>query len=166
MKRTHTKLLALLAIGLACMAAQYNAEGEKQLAAAIHKEVADGDLKGAIEQFRKVASRYRTDRKIAASAMLHIGQCQEKLGQSEARKAYENVVKEFADQKEIANQARTRLAVLSGGGSSSMSLRRVSVDAGKKYLWSVSADGRSLPLSTMTRATWGCGISRLAKTAA
>ena len=40
---------------------------------------------------------------IAATALLHIGQCQEKLGQAEARKAYESVVKEFADQTEIAN---------------------------------------------------------------
>src|SRR4029453_12792322 len=109
MKRTQTGLLAALEIGLA-VAAQSNPEAGKQLEAAIHKEVADGDLKGAIEQFRKVASRYRTDRKIAASAMLHIGQCQEKLGQAEARKAYESVIKEFADQPEIATQARSRLA--------------------------------------------------------
>src|SRR3989442_1909732 len=89
MKRTQAGLLAALAIGLAG-AAQYNAEAGKQLEGAIPKEVADGDLKGTIEQFRKVVRRYRSDRKIAASALLHIGHSQEKLGHAAASQASRN----------------------------------------------------------------------------
>jgi hypothetical protein len=39
-----------------------------------------------------------------------MGQCYEKLGDAQARKAYEQVVREFADQKEAVEQARALLA--------------------------------------------------------
>jgi Tol biopolymer transport system component len=41
-----------------------------------------------------------------------MGQCYEKLGKDEARKAYERVLRDYADQNEAAEQARTRLAAL------------------------------------------------------
>ena len=84
------------------------AQADVDLQAAIRKETVEGDLKGAIEQYRKLADG--GNRAVAAKALLRMGQCYEKLGDAEARKAYERVVREFADQKEAVAQARTLLA--------------------------------------------------------
>jgi len=49
---------------------------------------------------------------LAAKAQLRIGICYEKLGRIEARKAYEKVLKNYANQKETADEARRRLSIL------------------------------------------------------
>jgi Tol biopolymer transport system component len=84
---------------------------ETQFKAAQHKEEVEGDLKGAIEQYKKLAQG--KDRAIAARALVRIAECYEKLGQTDARKTYEQVVRDFADQAESVNVARSRLAALS-----------------------------------------------------
>ena len=56
---------------------------------------------------------------MAAKALLRLGECYEKQGDAEARKAYERLVKEFADQKDQARDAQVRLAAMgqtAGGG--------------------------------------------------
>lgn len=101
-----------------------------QFQAAINKETVEGDLKGAIELYKKVAQS--TDRAVAAKALVHMGECYEKLGDAEARKAYERVVRDFGDQSEQAAQARTRLASLEHGKASvpsGISVRKVWDDA-------------------------------------
>ena len=68
------------------------------------------------------------NRVVAAKALVRMGQCYEKLGDAGARKAYERVVRDFADQKEAVEQARGRVAALDGGhrGSATVTMRRVS----------------------------------------
>ncbi|MBP1602624.1 MAG: hypothetical protein H6Q06_2775, partial [Acidobacteria bacterium] len=56
---------------------------EVALQAAIKKEMVDGDLKGAIEQYKKIAQS--GNRAAAARALVRMGQCQERLGEAEAR---------------------------------------------------------------------------------
>jgi Tol biopolymer transport system component len=87
---------------------------EVALQAAIKKEMVDGDLKGAIEQYMKIAQS--GNRAAAARALVRMGQCQERLGEAEARKAYEKVVREYADQTEAAAEARARLVALGSPG--------------------------------------------------
>lgn len=131
------KLLSCLILTAALAFAQ--ASPEVQLKAAMHKEQVEGDLKGAIEAYRKIAAQAGQNREIAARALFQVGQCQEKLGQIEARKSYERVVKEFGGQ-EIAAQARARLVAMGAGAA----------EARAKLLWdnaidlwgTVSADGR------------------------
>jgi Tol biopolymer transport system component len=90
----------------------------------------DGDLKGAIEQYRKIAAQPGAGRATVATALLRMGQCHEKLGNAEARTAYQRVVRDFADQAEIVAQARVRLAALGGpGGAGGLVARRVLTDA-------------------------------------
>src|SRR5205823_6457997 len=72
------------------------------------KEQVEGDLKGAIEQYKKLAEG--KDRAIAAKALIRLGECYEKLGQADSRKAYERVIREFADQPESVSVARTKLS--------------------------------------------------------
>jgi tetratricopeptide (TPR) repeat protein len=100
----------LVALAVANGAAQKSAPADVQLKAAITKEVVDGDLKAAIEMYRTLSQG--ADRAVAAKALLRLGQCYEKLGDTESRKAYERLVRDFSDQKEIAEQARARLATL------------------------------------------------------
>ncbi len=82
-----------------------------QFKAAQHKEEVEGDLKGAVEQYKKIAQG--GDRTQAAKALVAVGKCYEKLGQQEARLAYERVLRDFADQPASVEYARMRLAALS-----------------------------------------------------
>jgi len=151
MSRTHTHpvmliVLAVLALVVAAgVAPRAQSKAELALKAAMDKEVVDGDLKGAIELYRKIAQG--SDRAVAARALVRIGQCYEKLGDTEmieARKAYEQVVREFGDQAEIAAQARARLAVLGRPrGATGLVARQVLADA-SGVSGVLSADGRYL----------------------
>jgi Tol biopolymer transport system component len=133
--------LALL-LGAAQKDTQKDPRAEAQLQAAINRETVEGDLKGAIELYQKLADS--SDHAVAAKALVRMGQCYEKLGSAEARKAYERVVREFSDQKEMVDSAQARLAALAGGarvpGSSTLTVRRIwaKVDVSGK----VSPDGR------------------------
>src|SRR5260370_40818645 len=82
---------------------------ESMLGAALHQEEVQGDLKGAIAAYQEVVATPGVSRKTTAEALVRMGQCYEKLGDSESRKAYERVLREYADQKEAAALARVRL---------------------------------------------------------
>ncbi len=69
-----------------------------------------GDYPAAIRVFEELAKG--ADRNLAARSLLYVGLCYEKLGKDEARKAYERVLRDYADQSEAASEARTRLARL------------------------------------------------------
>lgn len=101
------------ALALAAPPQQTYDKAEAALKAAYEKETVDGDLKSAIALYEKLARG--ANRPVAAKALIRIGHCQEKLGSAEARKAYERVVKDFADQPS-AVEARARLAALAGSG--------------------------------------------------
>lgn len=117
------------------------AQADVTLQKAILKETVEGDLKGAIELYNKALGQAGKDRATAAQALLRMGECHEKLGNAEARKAYERLVKEFGDQKE-ASQARARLAALSPApGAGGVETRMLWQD-GAATPSGVSADGR------------------------
>ena len=109
MKRTL--LAANLMLSAAFLAAAQKTP-ESMLGAALHQEEVQGDLKGAIAAYQKVVAAPGVSRKTAADALVRMGQCYEKLGDAESRKAYERVLREYADQKEAAVEAQTRLASL------------------------------------------------------
>ena len=102
----------------------------------------DGDLKPAIEQYKKVADRYRrSDPATAAQALLRMADAYRKLGDSQWRSTLEQVVRDFPDQKEAAALARSRL----GAAAPEAALR------GDRAVWTgpkadmfgrVSPDGR------------------------
>jgi len=133
----------LLAVLMAAGAlAQTTAEAEKQLQAAIHTEMVQGDLKGAVEQYNRIVARHARQPEVAARALYQIGQCQEKLGQADARRAYERLIKEYPDQK-ITAEARQRLAALGkndAAASAGMRVRQVWTNARSDV--APSPDGR------------------------
>ena len=140
-----TMLAGLLATSLAI--AQKDEQGEVMLQAAKQKQLVEGDLEAAIQLYKNILVNHSGNRAVAAKALLEMGQCYEKLGNTEARKAYERLVRDYGDQNEAAAQARARLAAISSqvvSGSSEMVTRRVWAGPGEYIGGSLSPDGRYL----------------------
>jgi len=134
---------AALLLGTAPAPAQKPDPAQAALKAAIDKELVDGDLKRAIDLYTKVANTHKSNKSVAAQALLRLGQCQEKLGQSQAASAYERLLSQYADQKEAAT-ARARLAALRGSPASGSVQARLVWDNAMDDWGSASADGRYL----------------------
>jgi len=137
-------LAALLTAGLQTMGAQQSlAPPEKLLASAHHKATIDGDLKGAIEDYKKIVAGAGANRALAAQALVRMAESYQKLGDAESRRIYERVIREYADQKDFASLAHARLGVST---STSMTSRRItSVPVGGVGYGTVSPDGRYFP---------------------
>lgn len=160
MKPTKSVLLtgvlcAALSAGYLASQAKDN-KAEVALQAAIKTETVDGDLRGAIEKYKKIAALAGAGRATVATALLRMGQCHEKLGKAdtqEARKVYEQVVREYADQAVVAAEARAKLAALAGGtgapGSPTLTVRRILAG---DVSGQVSPDGHFLSFTD-----WGAG---------
>src|SRR5512139_2135528 len=86
--------------------------GQDLFQQALVKEQADGDLRAAIGLYQRIVREFAADRTLAAKALVQMGRCHEKLGSLEAQKAYEQVLKDYADQKEAAGYARARLTAM------------------------------------------------------
>ncbi len=80
---------------------------------AIQLETVDGDLSAAIDLYKRIEGNSASSRAVVARALLRLGGCYEKLGKDGARKAYERLVLDYADQPEQVKLARQRLAALS-----------------------------------------------------
>ncbi len=127
---------------------QKQKQAELLLIEAINKELVEGDLQQAIELYKQVISKFSSERPVVARALLRLGEGYEKLGQPEAREAYERVLREYAEQVEQVGVARTRLAALTQPANttrvSTMVVRRVWKDLGADYFGRPSPDGRYL----------------------
>src|SRR5687768_15963200 len=83
---------------------------------ALAKERAEGQLEPAIQLYEQVVREFAADRPLAAKALLQIGRCYERLGKDGAQKAYDRVVRDYGDQRTMADEARARLAALAQTG--------------------------------------------------
>ncbi len=108
-------------------------------------ELVDGDLKGAIATYERILNVQGVPRAVAARALLHLGECHEKLGHAEARMAYERLVRDFGDQEEEVGRARARLAAL-GEPDRAMRVRQVWAGPDDDLLGAPTRDGRYLTL--------------------
>ena len=142
MNGTIRLIAAVLVTGATMMPASVRAQvaPDVTLRQAAELEKVKGDLKGAIELYKKVADG--SDRGAAAKALLAMAECYQRLGDKEAARAYERLVREFADQKE-ATVARTRLgAAASAPGAKGD--RAVWTGQAVDLFGMVSPDGRYL----------------------
>lgn len=116
MKTIQTIAAGLLVLTLlvAGPAAQRGADAEVLLQAASHADLVEGDVDKAIRLYRDVIARYPGERTIAVKALLKLGACHEKLGQAQARAAYERIVRDYADQADAVRIARARLNEMPG----------------------------------------------------
>ena len=124
------------------MAAQAQDKAEVALRAAMEKETVEGNLKAAIDEYKKLAQN--TNKAVAARALVQLGECYEKQGNVDARKTYELVLSRFGDQTEAVGQARARLAKLGGDGAATQPATRLVWAGSKADGDSVSPDGRYL----------------------
>jgi hypothetical protein len=113
-----TILLAGLVFGVAALAADSGAELFQK---AVTAERAAGNLEQAITLYQRVATEFASDRALAAKALVAEAHCYEKLGQDKAVKIYEQVARDYKDQREPLETASARLAALRPGASSASS---------------------------------------------
>ena len=101
------------------------------------------DLQGAIDQYRKAFKEAGANRALAAKALMQMAECYQKLSNSESRKVYEQIVRDYGDQKDAVATARTKLAgSQTPPAGSGITLRQVwSAPAGNG---GISPDGRYL----------------------
>src|SRR5437762_526505 len=93
------RYIALLTCSFALLAAPQKNDGpERWLQTAMQAETVDGDLKSAIEQYKKIIGKAGAGREVVAKALVRLGMCYERQGNAEARKQYERAVREFSDQ--------------------------------------------------------------------
>jgi Tol biopolymer transport system component len=111
---------------------------------ALVKERTEGNLEGAIQLYQRIVREFSNDRPVAAKALLQIGQCYEKLGKDEARKAYERLLRDYADQAEQVKVARSRLAALAGPSPTTLTARRLENPPADAQGSTVSPDGHYL----------------------
>ena len=152
MQKNGTAVLAvvLLAGGVLAQPAKRQ---EIDLQSAIRTETVDGDLKGAIKQYEAIVSKFgKTDHSVAARAVMRIGQCYEKLGDAEARKAYERVVREYGDQTAAVTEARKHLGAKSGAGEGGVVAREASAHLNDRWFGpALSRDGRYIAFTLRNR---------------
>ncbi len=136
-------VVALVAGSLALQAqvgAQATREAEKQFKAAQYKQEVQGDLKGAIEEYKKVAQG--PDRALAARALLAMGETYQTLGAPDARGVFAQIVRDYTEPKEVVATARVRLAALAPRSAQREGMApRLVLGSANPNIFAVSADG-------------------------
>jgi len=114
-KKSLEKVLLIVFLGV-CLSivgiSQKTEDPGVLLRSAIEKEEVDGDLQGAIGIYREIVEKFSGNKALAAKALYHIGLCYEKLGRTEAQKAYQRLIEEYPGQIQEVNLAKERLAKL------------------------------------------------------
>lgn len=118
---------------------------EELYEAAVFKKESEGDMNGAIQIFLKIVKEFPGNKKMAGKAQLQIGMCYEKFGELEAIKAYELVLKNYADQPDLVATARTRLVALREKKPSGQSIVRI-ISGEAADTQALSPDGTKLAI--------------------
>jgi len=145
--RSRYMVVLLLACLLSAPAPLLSQSASARFEQGLLKENAEGTLDEAIVIFKGIADDKAADPAVRAKAQLHVGICYEKLGNAQARGAYERVIADFPKQASEVAAARDRLAALTAGprGTSSLpTLRLVWSGANVDPLGAISPDGRLL----------------------
>ncbi|MGH9238108.1 MAG: hypothetical protein ACRD3G_08720 [Vicinamibacterales bacterium] len=130
------------AVLLGTLSAQSTTQSDRQFQAALQKETVDGNLKGAIEDYRAIASRRGVAPDLATQALLRMAGVHQKLGDPQAaRAAYDQLIRDFPAQRQAVETARTRLTALdTPAARTGLSLKQVTIP--DVYVIAVSPDSR------------------------
>jgi tetratricopeptide (TPR) repeat protein len=143
--KSSAVLVALTAAALLILSASvlHSQSAQDLYQKALSQEKTQGNLEQAIAIYKKVIAGAGAGRALAARAQYYIGLCYEKLGATEAEKAFRKVIDQYPEQKESVSAANERLAVLTKSQFASQStgivLRQVSIPEGQP-----SPDGKSM----------------------
>lgn len=121
---TRTRLIAGLLLLFAAVHPFAQVRADVAMRAAMEKETVDGDLKGAIEAYKKIVDGYRENRPVRAQALLRMAECYRKLGDAQADETYRRIIRDFADQTAEAAIARSKVA-LGAAASGGLTIRRL-----------------------------------------
>jgi Tol biopolymer transport system component len=141
-KHTAVALIALVLAGTSTMA-QRKDDAEVLLQRAIQKEMVEGDLKSAIEIYKKVLATKGVRPDIAAEALMRMGSSYERLNDADAKKSYQRIQAEFSQEKALASEANRRLAMITAKESPVPTMRFVCKGCVNEES-SVTTDGRYL----------------------
>lgn len=139
--------IEVLAIGVLAAALGAAQVADDLFQKALTKERVDGRYGDAVALYRQVLKQFPKDRAIAARSLLHIGECMEKQGNAEARRAYEQLLRDYPDQRDAVEQAKAHVAALVSAAApaiAGMTSRQVWVTSEDTDEGSVSPDGRML----------------------
>jgi len=106
-------IVVALALMLASTPASYGRQSAEELyQAGLHQEEVQGNPESAIEVYERILEAFPDNRAVSAKAQLHIGLCYEKLGLTEAQRAYQRVIDGYPERRDEVTVARERLAKL------------------------------------------------------
>lgn len=117
----------------------------------IYKEEVEGELEKAIEVFEKILKDFPQNQVTAAKALYHIGLCYEKLGNQEAKKAYQRLIEEYPGQIQEVNLAKKRLANLVKAVETAPrtpTFRKIQIPTKISGYVSLSPDGQKISLAS------------------
>ena len=147
MKREKAHLLtALAAIAVIASGFQTTPDHKILFEKAKFAMETKGDLQSAIKLFQEIIAKYPQEKEYAARAQFYIGTCYEKLGNTEAIKAYELVLKKYADQPELVVAARERLSALRREKPSAGEIDALLPAEGDSDAQSLSPDGTKVAI--------------------
>jgi Tetratricopeptide repeat len=137
----------ILAAGIIFALAMSAAEsGAELFQKAVTAERAAGNLEEAIKLYQRVATEFASDRALAAKALVAEARCYEKLGKDNAVKIYEQVARDYKDQREPSTTANARLAALRLGnrpaGPATMTQRKIELPVPDDRFAQADTDGR------------------------
>jgi len=151
--KTRIITTVLTAVFLVAATLSVNAQNTEQLfQKGIMKEEGEGNLPEAIEIFNSIVEDSNADNALQAKALLHVGLCYEKLGKTEASRAYQKLINNFPARKNEVAIARERLSrlILAEKNVEEIPLQPkwTKVDIPTEVSWSVtlSPDGKELAL--------------------
>ena len=148
--------VAVIAVFVLALSGAGQQSAEQLYKAGLYEEEVGGDLQKAVTIYQDVLKRFPDSREVAAMAQLHIGLCFEKLGTTEAEKAFRKVVENYPEQSEAVREAKEKLALLVAAqalkktGPARMNLRQVWSGPDVDILGAVSPDGRYLSVVDWT----------------
>src|SRR5690349_19695646 len=119
------KSLFVLFLGLVVATPVLAQKGSELFERALVKERSAGDYQGAIRLYQEILRKHTADRPLIAKTLIQLGQCYERQGNADARKLYDRVVREFADQRAMASVAQERLAALVPMPVAALAIRKV-----------------------------------------
>jgi len=118
-------------------------DAQRAFEAARRMEVVDRDLRGAMEKYRDVVSRYSSNRPVVANTLVRLATIYQELGQPEATATFQRVVRDFADQPTAVAAAKAGLSTARPTVTAQTGVvRRVIYEDAEWLANAVSPDGR------------------------
>lgn len=112
MKKLVTTFMLLTALFFSSISPLFSQNYQTLYQEALIKEEGEGSLLEAIEIYNQIVEDKNAEPLLQAKALLHVGYCYEKLGMTEATKAYQDLVNNYPSQKNEVALARERLSRL------------------------------------------------------